>query len=361
MTEVTVTATGRQRRRRQRPGVPDPIDTWPPLWRELATLWARRGPRCKWATLLASAGGTGFETAHALLEALLTGGQVTLDETWRNGRWQPLWIEFVALPELRRALGLPEPGARQAAIEQARDDLLRELGRWAEFPQRPEQATRRDFAQFARGDTKGITAAEWDWLAAQVDLAACGIGEHAPLLCLAAPIVLFLPRGKLDLDAAPDFIALPPATLEQTSGVDHAVRLWTLVENRTSFERVAKNRVANEGVIWLPGFPPGWWQTAVARLLTLAPAPARIAGDPDPAGIEIAMRAGALWQTAGLDWQPWRMAPVDLARLPRKKPLAEHDRQRLTALQAAALPPMLRALAETLAITGEKGEQEGYL
>ncbi len=34
---------------------------------------------------------------------------------------------------------------------------------------------------------------------------------------------------------------------------------------------------------------------------------------------------------------------------------------RLLVLRDTALPPRLRELAETLAITGQKGEQEGYL
>lgn len=391
MAETLVTATGRHRRRRERPGPPDAIDTWPPAWRQLALSWVRRSSannsRCKWETLLAAAGGAAVETAHDLLEALLSGGWVGVDEAWRDGRWQPLWIEFVALPELRAALGMPDPAAQQAAMAQnlaalladpaaaafreaaedaatlrsvlalARLELLAALVRW----NAPAQATQRDFAQFARGDTKAITGAEWDWLDARVDLLACGIGGHAPLLCIAAPIALMLPRGALNLDAAPDFIALPPATLDAASTVHGQIAAWTLVENRTSFERVARNRGADQGVLWLPGFAPGWWRAAITRLLQLAPAPACIACDPDPAGIEIATNAGALWHAAGLDWQPWRMGAADLASLSRRKPLSDHDMRRLAALRDTALPPRLRDLAEALAATGEKGEQEGYL
>jgi hypothetical protein len=391
MAELVITASGRHRRRRERPGTPDAIDTWPSAWRQLAVSWARRASgsnlRCKWQTLLSAAGGTAFETAHDLLEALLASGWARVDEAWRDGRWQPLWIEFVALPELRSALGMPDVAAQQAAMEQeltalladpaaadfheaaeeaatlrpalalARLELLAALSRWSA----PTQATQRDFAQFARGDTKAITSSEWDWLDAHVDLAASGIGGHAPLLCIAAPISLRLPRGSLNLDAAPDFIALPPATLDAANAIDGQIAKWTLVENRTSFERVARNRGVDEGVLWLPGFAPGWWREAVTRLLKLAPAPARVACDPDPAGIEIAMNAGTLWHAAGLDWQPWRMNAADLATLPRRKPLTEHDRQRLDALRGAALPAALNELAQALACGGEKGEQEGLL
>lgn len=362
MPELQITATGRQRRRLQASTPTLPLDAWPPAWRALAARWLRRDAvRGKWSTLLASAGGDGFETAHDVLDALLAAGWIAIDEAWQQGRWQPVWIEFLDLPALRDALGLPAPGARQAAIEQARAELLDALERWANFPQRPEQATRRDFAQFARGDTKGITTAEWDWLTAQVDLAAHGIGDHAPLLCLAAPLVLVLPRGRLDCNAAPDFLALPPSTLEQATVCEHHIVHWTLVENRTSFERVTRARGEGEGVLWLPGFPPGWWQSAVTRLLQLAPAPARIACDPDPAGIEIALTAGRLWENNGLDWQPWRMDAADLDALPARKPLTERDRDRLSTLLTASLPDGLRELATRIASSGEKGEQEGYL
>ena len=364
MTERIV-AVGR-RRRWQNDGPPALPDAWPVAWRALAARWLRRdSARAKWPTLLASAGGDAFETAHDVLDALRAGGWVAVEEAFQQGRWQALWIEFLDLPALRAALGLPAPGAAKAAQEAARAALLAALERWNVDPARPAQATRRDFALFARGDTKGITTAEWDWLETQADLAACGIAGHTPLLCIAAPLNLFLPQGRLDLAATPDFLGIPPAVLTAASGGDAAVRHWTLVENRTSFERVARRRAANEGVLWLPGFPPGWWQAAVARLLALAPAPARMACDPDPAGIEIALTAGKSWEAAGLDWQPWCMDAADLHSLTARKPLTARDLERLAALLAAdsphKLPDPLRALALSLQAGGEKGEQEGYL
>lgn len=362
MAEPDGIATGKNRRRRQANIAPAPADAWPPAWRELTASWLRRdAARAKWATLLAAAGGAGYETAHDLLTALLDGGWIAVDETWRAGRWQPLWIEFLDLPALRRALDLPEPGAKKAAQEAARAALLAALERWMEDTSRPAQATRRDFAHYARGDTKGISTAEWEWLETQADLAACGIGDHTPFLCVAAPLALVGDRGRIDLNAAPDFVGLSPATLETLSPADSAVRLWTLIENRTSFERHVRSRQADEGVLWLPGFPPGWWQTAIVRLLEPAPAPARIACDPDPAGIEIALCAGRLWEAARLAWHPWRMEAADLATLSVRKPLTDRDRMRLAALSGRPLPTSLRTLADALVQGGEKGEQEGYL
>lgn len=360
MAELVV-ADGRTRRRRWTEGAPAAVDAWPLTWRALAGHWLRReASRAKWNSLLAIAGSEGFDTAHDLFGALLEGGWIVVDEAWRGGRWLPLWVEFCDLRALRHALGVPEPGAKKAAQETARTELLAALERWNEEPTSPTQATRRDFALFARGNTKGISAAEWKWLETQTDLAACGIGEHTPLLCIAAPLVLETPRGKVDL-AAGDFLGLPPKTMTSTVTTLGFVRTWTLIENRTSFERHVLRRDIDEGVIWLPGFPPGWWQIAITRLLALAPAPARIACDPDPAGIEIALAAGRHWDTAGLPWTPWRMDTADLAALALRKPLTERDEARLEALGARTLPPPLRALADWLLRNREKGEQEGYL
>jgi hypothetical protein len=134
-----------------------------------------------------------------------------------------------------------------------------------------------------------------------------------------------------------------------------------VVENRTSFERAAKRYGITDAVVWLPGFAPTWWKNALTVLLRAAPAPALLACDPDPAGIEIALDAGSIWRAAGLGWQPWKMSAADLAGLPRRKPLTERDRQRLDALAAVPLPAPLPSLAEWMRNHGEKGEQEGFL
>ena len=109
-------------------------------------------------------------------------------------------------------------------------------------------------------------------------------------------------------------------------------RVWHVVENLSSFERVARSCAADEGALWLPGYPPSWWQQAVTTLLRHLPAPARIACDPDPDGIAIALQAGGLWSAAGLPWQPWRMGPAELLGLPIHRPLDERDRQLLASL-----------------------------
>lgn len=136
---------------------------------------------------------------------------------------------------------------------------------------------------------------------------------------------------------------------------------WRLVENLSSFERVARSAVAGEAVLWLPGYPPSWWLGAVRTLLAAAPAPALIACDPDPDGIAIALQAAAPWRDAGLDWMAWKMSADDLADLPVRRPLTGRDRERLHALPDSGLPPVLDSFARLMLEHGETGEQEAML
>lgn len=367
---------------------PSGLELLPAEWRDLLARWARRDGKSKWETLLKDAGTARMQTADALRAWLLRHGWAEVVEERRHSDWWPLWLELHELPALRAELGLAdrETNARRwdsvraelatlndeslspaiAALDDlpvqralARHDLILALHRWNHAQQ---AGTRRDFALFARGDTKAVTESEWNWLEAILDLAESGIERHTPLLLLAAPAVLHLANGRLDVAACPDFTAVTPATFESITHIEGAISHWHLIENRTSFERAARKRERDAGIIWLPGFPPGWWRAAIARLLVLAPAPARISCDPDPAGIAIAMQAGELWRERQLAWEPWKMGADDLSDLAARKALSDSDRRELERLLLASdLPAALAELARWMLERGEKGEQEGYL
>ena len=377
------------RRRRLVPtGVPASLDLLPAEWRDLLACWARREGRSKWETLLKDAGAAQLQTADSLRDWLLRHGWAEVIEERRHGDWWPLRLELRERPALRAALGIRDRNADAprweaaraglaalddealqpalAALDDlpvhralARCDLVSALHRWRGSPQ---SGTRRDFSLFARGETKAVTDAEWNWLESILDLAEFGIERHTPLLLLSAPVILHLPRGRLDIAACPDFGALTPAAVEQIIRAEGCIARWHLIENRTSFERAARQREPETGVIWLPGFPPGWWRAAVARVLDLMPAPARISCDPDPAGIAIALQAAELWRQRGLEWEPWKMAAADLAALRVRIPLTERDAQQLVAqMEKGGLPAHFAELAAWMLAHGEKGEQEGYL
>jgi len=246
----------------------------------------------------------------------------------------------------------------QARIALARQALLSALDAWL-ADQR--FGTRRDFALHARGSTKAVTDAEWAWLAAGIDLEAAGIHRHAMTVELRAPLSLLTPGGVIDLGAAGDFLSVTAATIDSAFALHGEIAEWRVVENRTSFERIARTVGKRDAVVWLPGYPSIDWQRAVSRLLELKPAPASIACDPDPDGIRIALAASEIWEARGCISHTPAMAARILATLPIRRPLTERDRKLVEMLLAAALPPQLHELALWMREHGEKGEQEAYL
>ncbi|MCV4732168.1 hypothetical protein OFB80_30215, partial [Escherichia coli] len=88
-----------------------------------------------------------------------------------------------------------------------------------------------------------------------------------------APLKLHATTGTLDLAAAGDFIGLSLRTLTARR-IEGRPVCWRLVENLSSFERVARRATDDEAVLWLPGYPPSWWLSAVRTLIAAAPAPA---------------------------------------------------------------------------------------
>lgn len=384
---VGAKSTLKGKRRRFRPGSPLPLDTLPHEWHSLLKKWLKRGGISRWKTLEKDAGTTHLALAESLLNWLLRHGWASVEEELRYGSWWPQSLKLLNLAALRTALGLPDSDAlatrwtslRGELEAQADTEWLPALDALDDMPVQRAlnrgslllpllqwraagcSGTRRDFALFARADTKDITNSEWNWLDETLDLAAFGVERHTPLLLIAAKVELEISGTRINLASAPDFVALTPATVAAASALHGNISRWLLVENRTSFERMARSDAPDVGVIWLPGYPPGWWQEAVSHLLMLSPASAHIACDPDPAGIAIALAAARLWQAQGLLAEPWKMSSDDLNALPKRRPLTTRDRAHLQQLLGEPLPQMLHELAVTMLQCGEKGEQEGYL
>lgn len=341
--------------------------------------------RRKWPTLLADAGSKKIEAAMKLRDWLLRNGWAEIIERRAGSHWETNWLLFPRLNTLRDMFQLPDSEILasqwiQAASYQFDDGdlsaahaalatlpLARRLQRFAllvkmeSWCYEQRQGTRRDFALHARGDTKAITAAEWVWLEVAVDLQKAGIFEHTPHLLIAGPIRLYSLTSVIDLNASTDWVALTPETIAAMCRSEGLPNVWRLVENRTSFERVARARTPDQAVVWLPGYPPSWWTTAMDRLLQDAPGAAEIACDPDPDGVAIALQAAAIWEKRGLPWSSFAMAADDLKQLVQRKRLNEHDQQLLQRLLSGDLPPSLRTLALKIHELGEKGEQEAYL
>ncbi|MCE4556690.1 hypothetical protein [Pelomonas cellulosilytica] len=357
--------------------------------RELLIDWLRGSADTRpWQSLLQAAGPGRIELADALSQRALEAGLATRHERSEHGRWWPVKLCWVELEALQAALGLATRSDREArtavlaqrletlmaddlvgeaaqalaearmatAAVEARAALLEALRRWAA---EGRSGLRRDFALHL-GHTKAISAGEWGWLERHFDLPALGIDAFAPTLALAGDARLCWPGERLlDLGVAP-FLTLPVDALQVLQRVDAPPARWWLIENRASFEKQAARRVAGDALVWIAGRPTRAWGEAMARLLALAPAPAAISADADPAGIEIALAAAEPWERAGLPWAAVAMEPERLDRS-GLQPLGRYDYSVLQRLALRDLPLELAALRDALAARGVKAEQEGWL
>jgi len=347
-----------------------------------------------WQSLLQAAGSSQLEAAEALVQTLLLCGAVALKEELHHGQWRPWRVVWTDLEGLQALAGVPTRSQREAdkvnlhmdlqalalahpwlsaavhsvltdaltvASKTARAELLQALVSWQ---QAQRQGMRQDFALAARGHTKAINSTEWDWLATTVPLETLGIGRFEPLFWLAGSIAL-CPAAQSPGPQAPwaalGFVGLPCRSLDVSLQVAHAPKMYWLIENRASFERQASRLPPGTCLVWLPGRPSSAWLQAMRCLLSQAPAPADISCDPDPAGIQIALTAGALWDEAGLPWQAKHMTP-DIWRAGITLPLNDYDRRVLAELQATpGLPSDLATLRDYMISSGTKAEQEGWL
>lgn len=333
----------------------------------------------KGKTLYAKAGND-RHVADDAAHYLLVQGWVELSEKRRGSVWHVVAMHWLAADDLRDALNLPRRDAESSRRADAlaspphdsrlaelhaslrplatrtlvrRATLVAKLDAWCADER---SGSRNTFAQFALDDSHGMTAADWQWLSRHVDLDDLGISRHTPALWLRGPLRLhFGDDRRLDLAAVPDMIALSPPTLAAIETIEGHPLGWLLVENRTSFEDTARKVGDRYAVVWMPGYVPDWWLDAMQRVVSLAPAPALVAADPDPAGIAIAIRAAVPF---GSNWKPLAMSPAALAATGRGKPLSDHDRSFLAACDRAVIHPDLAALADAIEDRQRKGEQE---
>ncbi|GKS76372.1 DUF2399 domain-containing protein [Acidovorax sp. SUPP950] len=390
MTALQTIPTGRNRQTRQASGPFVGLPELRPAQRDLLRRWlASDAAERQWQSLLERAGREQLDLADELRELLLSVGALKVKERFTRGLWHPERVVWFDVSALQQAVGLRNAADRAAsrdgvlaslhALErvcswsasavnsclkgslpmatlQARYGLLQALAQW-----KAEQrfGTHRDFALRARDHTKGIAVSEWAWMAEHLALESFGIVRFSPLLWLGGALSLQTQQGRIDVSAA-GFCGVPTAAFNAGTTAQGPRRYW-LIENRASFERQAIQPEAGTCVVWLPGQPPTGWLTAMGWLLDNAPAPAAISCDPDPAGIAIAMSAGALWSKRGLAWTPDRMAPEDWAQA-ATSPLNDFDRALLARLQLQAdLPASLVRLREVLGTGGRKAEQEGWV
>lgn len=343
-----------------------------------------------WQSLLQLAGADALDWVDALRDDLLAAGALAVKEELKAGQWRVTRILWRDLPALQQAAGVTTAdehaaqrndlaakwraladehpwlaGAAQTAakatavIQAQRLPLLQALVEWR---QAQRTGLRQDFALAAREHTKGITATEWDWLDAHLPLDALGIGRFEPVFWLGGALALVgAQAGEVMALPRTGFVGLPCRQLTAWSAVQAPPQRYWLIENRASFERQAWQLRSGVCLIWLPGRPSEAWLQAMRWLLSKAPAPAAISCDPDPAGIQIAMTAGQLWDDAGLSWETEKMSS-EFWKDGVTRALNDYDRRVLSELQQSArLPSSLAQLRDDLLASGMKAEQEGWI
>jgi hypothetical protein len=404
-----VQATAKDRRIRQSPQGFSALPPLRPVQQAVLQRWLQSAAQERaWQSLLQATGKTHLHEAEGLLQALLWAGALAVKEKRTSGQWRVERVVWRDLPAVQQAAGIttaaqhaalrdantaqlqalaqiqPQLAAAAqsalqspAALQRQRLALLEALLQWQ---QAQRSGMRQDFALAARGHTKGITNTEWDWLQTHLSLEDWGVGRFEPLFWLAGTLALQgpAPSAQLALQGL-HFLGLPCRQLRAPWRVALAPQRYWLIENRASFERQAAQREQSEQheqrekhekhekhedrvcIIWLPGRPSGAWLDAMAWLLAQAPAPAAISCDPDPAGIQIALSAGQLWDDAQLPWRAQHMSAATWQN-GTTRALNDYDLRVLNDLhQHPALPPELADLRDYMLSSGHKAEQEGWL
>lgn len=350
--------------------------------------WARGdAAERSWELLRRQAGASALDALEPLAERLLEAGVWRLQQRFHQGRWWPQRIAWEDLTRLQAELGLRSVADRDAEAQAlaeraaglARDPrfatavaawaalradlrlgrlpLLESLRDWLD---QQRQGHEREFSLFARPDSKAVTTSEWAWLRECFDLSDCGIQGFAPVLWLAAEGQV-QSAAEFPLHAA-QFLAWPVADVLRWTAWKPAPQRYWLIENRAPFEKLAAQRQPGDCLIWTAGRPGRRWLDALRQLLRLAPAPACISADADPAGIEIALEVSQPWQEAALPWQPVAMGAHEL-ECAKRQPLSDFDHQLLRQQleQADRLGLTLHRLAQRMAELNGKAEQEAWL
>lgn len=369
---------------------------------DLLATWVRKDHASRSRdALLKEAGIANIDRAEALSDWLLREGWITRKEKLQGGSWHWEGLSWRDLDRLKALIGVgsrtQRDEARSQRFEQARcwlqslpqdtdpelhDSVTQALDQFAgehalrvdvvstrldllvslvEWCREEMNGTRRDFALFAGEHTKSISVSDWKWLERHFDLESLGVSHFLPVIWLAGNIQLKWEDRALDL-ASVRCLAIPVEDILRVSAISHPPDHWWLIENRASFERQSGQRPNQSLMAWLPGRPSQDWLKAIGHLLQLAQGPLKVSADADPAGIDIALTVGELWESQGQVWEPYRMGIEEWQAVSQKWPLNEHDvalLQRL--LDNTNLPRQMTELGSAMLKEGRKAEQEGWL
>jgi hypothetical protein len=285
-----------------------------------------------------------------------------------------------ALAAARAAVaGLSHPKAREIAGILAEDGaavhpppLLAALAAVARHVEAGDVLAERVFAARHLGDSKALAPVRRRLEALVGPLTGLGIREGAALTLVggsgrlalgAAPdaqSVAGSAPARLDLSALAPFVGLSREAVAGLAGIDFPAGGLLVVENLAPFEACCRGEVAaarGSLVVWSAGYPG----RAVRRLVEEA-ARAEVAirawADLDLDGIRIA-RLIASW--AGPRFEPYRMAPAEVAAAPVRRPLAPRAAAALRAEVENNPGALLAGTLKALLAAGGWVEQEAFL
>lgn len=370
--------------------------------KDLLATWVRKDNVSRSReSLLKEAGISNIDRAETLSDWLLREGWITRKEKLQGGCWQWEGLIWRDLDRLKSLIGVGSRTQRDEArsqrlkqahrwiktlstdipsdlhdsvnhaVEQlasesslrvdilsARLDLLTSLVEWH---QAQMNGTRRDFALFAGEHTKSIGTTDWKWLERFFDLERLGVSHFLPMIWLAGDAQILWQERVMDLGSV-RYLAIPIEDVLRVTEIRQKLDYWWLIENRASYERQSGQRPRGALMAWLPGRPSQGWIRAIRHLLQLAPAPLRVSADADPAGIDIALTVGRVWESQAQEWEPYRMGVVEWQAVSQKWPLNDHDISLLQRLLSDTnLPEQMAALGKAMLLEGRKAEQEGWL
>jgi hypothetical protein len=273
-----------------------------------------------------------------------------------------------ALGEARAAVaGLAHPKARDVAALLTGEEadsfpppLSRALAALAVHAESGEVLAERVFAARRLGDSKALHP----WRA-RIErllgpLAEIGLREGAALALVGGEGRILLPGQPLDLATLSPFVGLSRESCERIETIRLPPAGLLVVENLTPFEACCRGEVDGaRGAlqVWSGGYP-GRAVRAIVERAAAEGAPVRVWADLDLDGVRIARLVGS-WTAKGAE--PFRMAAMDLAAAPVRRPLTPRAesaiRRDLEERPDDPLAPSLRAMLEL----GGWVEQEALL
>ena len=217
-----------------------------------------------------------------------------------------------------------------------------------------EMISLRSLSTEVAGDSKALEKVKSHLKTVLGELESFGVVEHSPFVFCRLPVIGTVGGRTLDLGACEDYISLTMRTARTFKPTASSIKKLMLVENLTSFERIAGEKGLSEkglGIVFSFGLSSGHVREFIKSLPP--PDEALIWCDLDPDGIEIALTAANWFE----NWRPVFMEKEYLLSS-ITKPLEDHDYAKLSSFEGKRKASIFSSLISEMKRLGVKVEQE---